>query len=175
MPASPLHRVVPAQPWRGVGLLPRDALILPALRGCPPREMARGKGPGPPNDSLAMNQIGTKASAAPLQAAWLCIEPVPIDLASMSPCRSGPYLYDLCLFRDQRRDGPPAALSKIAPSSQATKKGRNEKVEQLAANNLTIPQDALASLLQRLVQVSRSAAGCFQPAHCSRITPAFQA
>jgi hypothetical protein len=27
----------------------------------------------------------------------------------------------------------------------------NEKVEQLAANNLTIPQDAIASLLQRLV------------------------
>ena len=28
----------------------------------------------------------------------------------------------------------------------------NEKVEQLAANNLTIPQDAIASLLQRLVR-----------------------
>jgi hypothetical protein len=27
----------------------------------------------------------------------------------------------------------------------------NEKVEQLAANNLTTPQDAIASLLQRLV------------------------
>jgi hypothetical protein len=27
----------------------------------------------------------------------------------------------------------------------------NEKVEQLAANRLTIPQDAIASLLQRLV------------------------
>ena len=27
----------------------------------------------------------------------------------------------------------------------------NDKVEQLAANNLTIPQDAIASLLQRLV------------------------
>jgi hypothetical protein len=30
-------------------------------------------------------------------------------------------------------------------------KADNEKVEQLAANNLTIPQDAIASLLQRLV------------------------
>jgi hypothetical protein len=29
---------------------------------------------------------------------------------------------------------------------------QNEKVEQLAANNLTIPQDAIASLLQRLVR-----------------------
>jgi hypothetical protein len=28
----------------------------------------------------------------------------------------------------------------------------NEKVEQLAANRLTIPQDAIASLLQRLVR-----------------------
>jgi len=28
----------------------------------------------------------------------------------------------------------------------------NEKVEQLAANNLTIPPDAIASLLQRLVR-----------------------
>jgi len=28
----------------------------------------------------------------------------------------------------------------------------NEKVEQLAANNLTIPQDVIASLLQRLVR-----------------------
>jgi hypothetical protein len=31
----------------------------------------------------------------------------------------------------------------------------NEKVEQLAANNLTIPQDAIASLLQRLVRSFR--------------------
>jgi hypothetical protein len=30
----------------------------------------------------------------------------------------------------------------------------NEKVEQLAANNLTIPQDAIASLLQRLVRAA---------------------
>jgi hypothetical protein len=28
----------------------------------------------------------------------------------------------------------------------------NEKVEQLAANRLTMPQDAIASLLQRLVR-----------------------
>jgi hypothetical protein len=33
----------------------------------------------------------------------------------------------------------------------------NEKVEQLAANNLTIPQDAIASLLQRLVRPFRIA------------------
>ena len=31
----------------------------------------------------------------------------------------------------------------------------NEKVEQLAANNLTMPQDAIASLLQRLVRCFR--------------------
>ena len=30
----------------------------------------------------------------------------------------------------------------------------NDKVEQLAANHLTIPQDAIASLLQRLVRVA---------------------
>jgi len=35
----------------------------------------------------------------------------------------------------------------------------NDQVEQLAANRLTIPQDDVASLLERLVQVSRSAAG----------------
>jgi hypothetical protein len=29
----------------------------------------------------------------------------------------------------------------------------NDQVEQLAANNLTIPQDAIASLLQRLVRL----------------------
>jgi hypothetical protein len=34
----------------------------------------------------------------------------------------------------------------LSPSSA------NEKVEQLAANNLTMPQDAIASLLQRLVR-----------------------
>jgi hypothetical protein len=34
----------------------------------------------------------------------------------------------------------------------------NEKVEQLAANNLTIPQDVIASLLQRLVM-------CFSTTH----------
>jgi len=31
----------------------------------------------------------------------------------------------------------------------------NDKVEQLATNRLTIPQDAIASLLQRLVRPSR--------------------
>lgn len=31
----------------------------------------------------------------------------------------------------------------------------NETVEQLAANNLTMPQDAIASLLQRLVRNDR--------------------
>jgi hypothetical protein len=35
----------------------------------------------------------------------------------------------------------------------------NEKVEQLAANNLTIPQDAIASLLQRLVRHALVAGG----------------
>ena len=35
---------------------------------------------------------------------------------------------------------------------QATEKAQNEKVEQLAANRLTISQDAIASLLQRLVR-----------------------
>ena len=94
-------------------------------RGTPAKRDGPRQSAGPPSGPLAMNQIGTNASAAPLQAAWLCIEPLPLGLASMSPCRSGPYLYDLCLFRDQRRDGPPAALSEIASLLQATEKGRN--------------------------------------------------
>jgi hypothetical protein len=32
---------------------------------------------------------------------------------------------------------------------------QNDKVEQLAANHFTIPQDAIASLLQRLVRPTR--------------------
>ena len=35
---------------------------------------------------------------------------------------------------------------------QATEQAQNDQVEQLAANRLTIPQDAIASLLQRLVR-----------------------
>ena len=35
---------------------------------------------------------------------------------------------------------------------QATEQAQNDKVEQLAANRLTIPQDAIARLLQRLVR-----------------------
>ena len=80
-----------------------------------------------------MNQIGTKANATPLQAAWGCIEPLPLGLASMSPQHTGPHFHDLCLFRDQRRDGLPAALSEIASLLQATEMGRNDRDEQLAA------------------------------------------
>jgi hypothetical protein len=36
---------------------------------------------------------------------------------------------------------------------------QNEKVEQLAANRLTMPQDAIASLLQRLVRLSAGSRG----------------
>ena len=43
------------------------------------------------------------------------------------------------------------AEEKGPASFVASRIARNEKVEQLAANNLTIPQDAIASLLQRLV------------------------
>ena len=43
----------------------------------------------------------------------------------------------------QTRLGTALALGFLLP---------NEKVEQLAANTLTIPQDAIASLLQRLVR-----------------------
>jgi hypothetical protein len=42
---------------------------------------------------------------------------------------------------------------------------QNDKFEQLAANNLTPPQDAIASLLQRLVYArhGRDCMGCKSP------------
>jgi hypothetical protein len=53
---------------------------------------------------------------------------------------------------------PTALPARLATREQGSGSGsglpswQNEKVEQLAANNLTIPQDAIASLLQRLVR-----------------------
>jgi len=85
-----------------------------------------------PSGTVAMNQIGKNASAAPLQAAWRCIKPLPLGLASMSPRHRGPHRRHLYLFRDRRGDGPPAALSEIAPSLQATQKGRNDCNQRLA-------------------------------------------
>ena len=47
----------------------------------------------------------------------------------------------------------------------AVRKSWATAVEQLAANNLTIPQDAIASLLQRLVYArhGRDCMGCKSP------------
>jgi hypothetical protein len=48
----------------------------------------------------------------------------------------------------------PLAGSTPTPAAVVSVLPHNEKVEQLAANRLTIPQDAIASLLQRLVRHS---------------------
>ena len=70
----------------------------------------------------------------------------------MSPRHQARHRHNLYLFRDKRGDGPPAALSDIAPSLQATQKGRNGCIERLATAHLPIPQSMIASPLQCVVR-----------------------
>ena len=76
-----------------------------------------------------------------------------------SPQRPFPRATASRIVRSPRQtvEPPPGAMTHVSSTRTLLRQRfialwANEKVEQLAANNLTIPQDAIASLLQRLVR-----------------------
>ena len=106
-------------------------------------------------DLLDLESSAARTTAPP-RLRRLDIASSPLKLGKFggrtSPNRLGPPSSISTYFEDTLGAARTAYLPGRLLMPQATEKARNDQVEQLAANTLTIPQDAIASLLQRLVR-----------------------
>ena len=144
-------------PSRGLATAPppHNRMILPALRGRGPFEPARRegwnhrghlqRGIGPPLEAQRLVASGGWTSHQVLRAP-------DAGLGRDEPTTVGPALKHLQLLRGHAGDRPAAYLPGRLLKPQATEPGWNDCLQQLAANRLSMPLDAVARLLQGFVR-----------------------
>ena len=145
--------MVPGARPHGVGTPPRDDWILQGRRGAKPTRVARRPGPFAQATRAAWIYIAMLTQPASLPAPRHCFSPsAPHEWPSIGALadRRCPATISICVAIrvEAARPGSYSGYLDLVASLEAW----NEKVEQLAANRLTIPKDAVASLLQRLVR-----------------------
>ena len=152
-PRVHLHRVVPGVPSRWIGLTTPSKGILPGHQGrTPPRPARCSRLRGRLTRATADSHRDARPARAASGASTLHQPLRPLRAGPLS----GPSPHDaaptpsLSQWRAELRrpDGGREGLASFV----GVRIARNEKVEQLAANTPTIPPNAIASLLQRLVR-----------------------
>ena len=152
-PRVHLHRVVPGVPSRWIGLTTPSKGILPGHQGrTPPRPARCSRLRGRLTRATADSHRDARPARAATGASTLHQPLRPLRAGPLS----GPSPHDaaptpsLSQWRAELRrpDGGREGLASFV----GVRIARNEKVEQLAANTPTIPPNAIASLLQRLVR-----------------------
>jgi len=135
--------------------LPRDRLILPPLGGCGPQAIDRYTGPEPSGDPQPWNRAIVRPPG-PRRLKWLDVASNPPKLRGIrrphEPKSFEPAFKHLQLLRGHAGDGADCITPRPSFMPQATEKAQNGGDQQLAANEFSIPQDAIASLLHRLVR-----------------------